>query len=37
MPFGLDLKSMIVGALIVYFVVPWVLSMLNRPKSTANA
>jgi len=35
MPFGLDLKSIIVGAAIAYFVVPWVLAMLNRPKSTA--
>ena len=30
MPFGLDIKSMVVGALIVWFVVPWILSMLNR-------
>lgn len=37
MPFGLDIKSMIVGALIVYFVVPWVLAALNRPKNTAAA
>lgn len=36
MPFGLDLKSLIVGALIVWFVVPWVMSMLNRPKNVAT-
>lgn len=35
MPFGLDLKSLIVGALLVWFVVPWVMSLLNRPKNTA--
>jgi antibiotic biosynthesis monooxygenase (ABM) superfamily enzyme len=37
MPFGLDIKSLVVGFLIAYFVVPWVLAMLNRPKSTATA
>ena len=31
MPFGLDLKSIIVGALIAYFVVPRVLGLINRP------
>lgn len=36
MPFGLDLKSIIVGALLVWFVVPWVMALLNRPKSTAT-
>lgn len=30
MPFGLDLKSMIVGALIAYFVLPRVLGMFAR-------
>jgi hypothetical protein len=37
MPFGLDLKSMIVGALIVWFVVPWVMGMLNRPSKASVA
>lgn len=38
MPFGLDLKSLIVGALLVWFVVPWVMSFMNRGKTTpANA
>lgn len=33
MPFGLDLKSIIVGILIAMFVIPWVTGMLNRPKA----
>lgn len=38
MPFGLDLKSIIVGMLLVWFVVPWVMAFLNRNKqSPANA
>lgn len=37
MPFGLDLKSMIVGALVVWFVVPWVMSLLNRPSKASVA
>lgn len=34
LPFGLDLKSIIVGMLIVWFVVPWVLGFMNRAKSS---
>ena len=26
-----DLKSVVIGALLVYFVVPFVLSLINRP------
>lgn len=37
MPFGLDLKSLIVGALLVYFVMPWVLGMLNKPKASQGS
>lgn len=38
MPFGLDLKSIIVGMLLVWFVVPWVMALLNRNKTApANA
>lgn len=37
MPFGLDLKSLIVGALLVWFVLPWLMSLINRPKNTATA
>lgn len=37
MPFGLDLKSVIVGALLVWFVVPWVMSMVNRPSKAQVA
>jgi hypothetical protein len=35
MPFGLDLKSLLVGALIAWFLVPWVMGMLNRPAKSA--
>lgn len=37
MPFGLDLKSLIVGALLVWFVLPWVTGMLARKTSPAAA
>lgn len=37
MPFGLDLKSLIVGALFVWFVLPWVMGMINRPKTQNTA
>jgi len=37
MPFGLDLKSLIVGALLVWFVLPWVMGMLSRKSSPATA
>ena len=30
MPFGLDLKSVIVGILLAYFVIPWIQSTLAR-------
>lgn len=33
MPFGLDLKSLIAGILIAYFIIPWVTAMLNKPKT----
>lgn len=37
MPFGLDLKSIIVGALLVWFVIPWVMRLFNRPTQSAAA
>jgi len=37
MPFNLDLKSLIVGALLVWFVLPWVMGMLSRKSSPAAA
>jgi hypothetical protein len=37
MPFGLDLKSVIVGILVAYFLLPWVMGMIQRPKKSANA
>jgi hypothetical protein len=37
MPFGLDIKSMIVGALIAYFLVPMLMGMINRPTAARAA
>ena len=36
MPFGLDLKSLIVGALLYAFVLPWVMGMFNKPRAQAQ-
>lgn len=30
LPFGLDLWSMVVGGLLVWFVLPWLLGMVSR-------
>lgn len=30
MPFGLDLKSLVIGMLLAYFAIPWVTSLLHR-------
>jgi hypothetical protein len=35
MPFGLDIKSLIIGGILAMYVIPWLMGMLNRPKSTA--
>jgi hypothetical protein len=37
LPFGMDLKSIIVGALFVWFVLPWIMGMLNRPSTSKAA
>jgi hypothetical protein len=37
MPFGLDLKSLILGVLIAWFVVPYVTTLLNRPQAQRAA
>ncbi|QAX92928.1 hypothetical protein SEA_WHEEHEIM_20 [Streptomyces phage WheeHeim] len=37
MPFGLDLKSLIVGALLVWFVLPWITGMLGRKTAAKQA
>lgn len=37
MPFGLDLKSVIVGVLLAWFVVPWLTALINRPSSQRAA
>ena len=36
MPFGLQLKSLIIGILIAYFVIPWIQGML-APRQPAPA
>lgn len=36
MPFGLDLKSVIVGLLIAWFAIPWVMTFLNRNRRAAT-
>jgi hypothetical protein len=37
MPFGLDLKSMIVGILIAWFGIPWITGLINKPKAVPAA
>lgn len=37
MPFGLDLKSLIVGALLVWFVLPRVMGMFSRAQASTPA
>lgn len=37
LPFGLDLKSVILGILVAYFVIPWVLGFVNRSRTPAGA
>jgi hypothetical protein len=37
MPFGLDLKSIIVGVLFAMFVWPWVIGLLNKNKTPQPA
>lgn len=33
LPFGLDFKSLLVGALFVWFVLPWIMGMVGRRSS----
>lgn len=37
MPFGLDLKSVVIGILFAYFVLPKVLGLVSSRKATATA
>ena len=37
LPFGLDLISVLVGMAIVWFVLPWVMGLLNNRKPQANS
>lgn len=37
MPFGLDLKSLIVGILLAWFVVPWVQALVVRNRTPVAA
>lgn len=34
MPFGLDIKSVIAGILLAYFVIPWVSALMHRGSAT---
>jgi hypothetical protein len=36
MPFGLDLKSVIVGVVLAYFVVPYVMGLISSRKSVST-
>lgn len=35
MPFGLDIKSVIAGIVLAYFVIPWITAMLHRRTAPA--
>jgi antibiotic biosynthesis monooxygenase (ABM) superfamily enzyme len=37
MPFGLDVKSLIVGVLIAYFVIPWIMGLMSRGSASRSA
>jgi antibiotic biosynthesis monooxygenase (ABM) superfamily enzyme len=37
MPFGLDVKSLIVGVLLAYFVIPWLMGLMNRGSASRTA
>jgi hypothetical protein len=35
--FGLDVKSVVVGVLLAYFVLPFILGLINRPTAPRAA
>jgi hypothetical protein len=37
LPFGIDLKSLIIGGVLVYFVLPWILGMVSSRKSVSTS
>lgn len=37
LPFGLDFKSLVVGLLLAYFVIPWVMSFVGGIRSGGKA
>lgn len=37
MPFGLDLKSIVLGIILALFVYPRVVALVAKPKATATA
>jgi len=37
MPFGLDLKSVVLGIILAWFIIPWVQRMIMSRKSPAPA
>jgi hypothetical protein len=36
MPFGLDIKSIIVGLLLAYFLIPWATALLGGARSAPH-
>lgn len=36
LPFGLDLVSLLVGMALVWFVIPWVMGLINRPGASTQ-
>lgn len=37
MPFGIDLKSFIIGIVFAWFVIPWITSMMGRGSASRQA
>lgn len=37
LPFGLDAKSVVLGVLVAYFVIPYIMGLLNSRKSNSTA
>jgi len=37
LPFGIDLISFLVGMAFVWFVLPWVMGLVNRNRPAANS
>jgi len=37
LPFGIQIKGLVVGLLLAYFVLPWVLQFVNRSRNPRDA